>query len=248
MGKRDRLWMTVMLIMVVGAGLFVVLARCVAEGMTDGFDRGLVLAMRNPDDPNDPLGPRWLEEAARDFTSLGGYTVLILVTAIVASYLGLVRKHHAAHLLLASAIGGLIVMHLLKALVNRPRPDFVAHFAYDNSASFPSGHAMLSAVVYLTLGAMLTRLVERRRVKVFVMSVAVTLSLVIGASRVYLGVHYPTDILAGWSAGLVWAGLCWMLTRYLQRRGAVERDSPEPEIASANRGVQANAVCDSEAH
>jgi undecaprenyl-diphosphatase len=216
---------------VAGAGLFAGLAFGVARGMTDEFDRHIVLAMRQPDNPDDPLGPRWLEEAARDLTSLGGYVVLILVTAIVASYLGLVRKHHAAQLLLVAAVGGVIVMHLLKSAVNRPRPDFVSHLAYDNSASFPSGHAMLSAVIYLTLGAMLTRLVECRRVKLFVMSVAALLSFSIGVSRVYLGVHYPTDVLAGWSAGLVWAGLCWMLTRYLQRQGAVERDTAGLDVA-----------------
>lgn len=227
MGGSERLKLIVIPAIVVGAALFITLAWGVGKGTTDGIDRRLVLAMRNPADPNDPLGPRWLEEAARDITALGGYTVLIFVTTIVATYLGLVRKHHAAHLLLVAAIGGVIVMHLLKALVNRPRPDFVSHLAYDSSASFPSGHAMLSAVVYLTLGAMLTRLVERHQVKVFVMAVAALLSFVIGLSRVYLGVHYPTDVLAGWSAGVVWAGLCWMLTRYLQLRGAVERDAPE---------------------
>ncbi len=231
MGRRDRLWLTVMVGIVVSAGAFMTLARGVAKGTTDEFDRRLVLAMRNPKNSDDPLGPRWLEEAARDLTALGGYAVLILVTATVAGYLGLVGKHHAARLLVLASVGGLVVMHTLKAIVNRPRPDFVSHLAYDSSASFPSGHAMLSAVVYLTLGAMLTRLVECRRVKMFVMSVALLLSFVIGTSRVYLGVHYPTDVLAGWSAGFVWAGLCWMLTRYLQRRGAVERDTPEPEVS-----------------
>lgn len=232
-GHRDRQWLAAVLMIFVGAALFSALAYLVGKGATDELDRRILLAMRHSDDPNDPLGPRWLEEAARDLTSLGGYTILMLVTAIVSSYLGLVRKHHASQLLLVAAVGGLGVMHLLKAVANRPRPDLVSQLAYDNSASFPSGHAMMSAVVYLTLGAMLTRLVECRRVKMFVMSVALLLSFVIGASRIYLGVHYPTDVLAGWSAGLVWAGLCWMLTRYLQRRGAVERDVPEPGIADA---------------
>jgi undecaprenyl-diphosphatase len=83
----------------------------------------------------------------------------------------------------------------------------------------------MSAVVYLTLGALLARLADQRRVKLYFLAVAALLTLLVGLSRVYLGVHYPTDVLAGWSAGLVWATLCWLAARSLQRRGAVERSA-----------------------
>src|SRR5262249_16044963 len=157
-------------------------------------------------------------EAGRDFSALGGFAVLTLITLAVAGYLLIVRKRHAAILLVVAALGGRLVRHVLKALVDRPRPDVVPHLSHLSSASFPAGRAMLSAVVYLTLGAMLARLVERRRVKTYVLTVAILLTFLVGVSRVFLGVHYPSDVLAGWTAGLVWAVLCWLATRYLQRR------------------------------
>jgi undecaprenyl-diphosphatase len=89
-------------------------------------------------------------------------------------------------------------------------------------SSFPSGHSMLSAVIYPTLGTLLARLVPRKRLKIYFMLVALTLSFLIGISRIYLRVHYPTDVLAGWAAGLAWAAFCWTIAKYLQRRGALE--------------------------
>lgn len=225
--NRDLRLLLAVLMVVVGGWFFLMLADKVAEGTTHELDRRLILALRHPENPADPIGPPWLEEAGRDFTAMGGYAVLTFVTAAAAIYLGILRKHHAAWLLVGATVGGLGVMHLLKALVNRPRPDLVPHLSHVATASFPSGHAMLSAVVYLTLGAMLTRFVEDRRLKTFILSVALLLTFLIGVSRVYLGVHYPTDVLAGWIAGLVWGVLCWLVTRALQRRGAVEPDSSD---------------------
>jgi undecaprenyl-diphosphatase len=183
--------------------------------------------MRRADDPSRPIGPRWLPEVGRDLTALGGVAALTLTTAFVAGYLLIVRKYHAMWLVLAATLGGLLISTLLKHLIDRARPDLVPHLSHVYTSSFPSGHSMLSAVVYLTLGALLTRLAAERRVKLYFLAAALLLTFLVGVSRVYMGVHYPTDVLAGWTAGLVWALLCWLVARYLQRRGAVERDADE---------------------
>ena len=119
-------------------------------------------------------------------------------------------------------MGGLLVSTLLKAGYNRPRPDLVPHLSMVFTSSFPSGHSMLSAIVFLTLGSLLGRFVHEWRLKAYFLVVSLTLTFLVGVSRVYLGVHYPTDVLAGWTAGLAWALVCSLVARYLQRRGAVE--------------------------
>ena len=215
------------LLIVGGTWVFIELADEVREGDTQRFDDWAVRAMRRADDPSWPIGPHWLPEVGRDLTALGGVAVLSLTTAFVAGYLLIVRKYHAMWLVLAATLGGLLISTLLKHLIDRARPDLVPHLSHVYTSSFPSGHSMLSAVVYLTLGALLTRLASERRVKLYFLAAALLLTFLVGVSRVYMGVHYPTDVLAGWTAGLVWALLCWLVARYLQRRGAVEKDADE---------------------
>lgn len=206
-----------------GCGAFLLAADAITgPGQTD---ERILLALREPGDPADPIGPRWFEEAARDVTALGGTAVLTLLVAAVLGHLLIVRRSHAAVLVLGATVGGTVLSTLLKGVYARPRPDLVPHLSYVSSASFPSGHAMLSAVVYLTLGALLARLVEGKWAKVYFVGVAVLLTLLVGASRVYLGVHYPSDVVAGWGAGVAWAVACWLVARRLQRRGAVEGDA-----------------------
>ena len=215
------------LLIVGGTWVFIELADEVREGDTQRFDDWAVRAMRHADDPSRPIGPHWLPEVGRDLTALGGVAVLSLTTAFVAGYLLIVRKYHAMWLVLGATLGGLLISTLLKHLIDRARPDLVPHLSHVYTSSFPSGHSMLSAVVYLTLGALLTRLASERRVKLYFLAAALLLTFLVGVSRVYMGVHYPTDVLAGWTAGLVWALLCWLVARYLQRRGAVEKDADE---------------------
>lgn len=225
--RRDPALLIGILVVVTGIVFFWWLTDQVVSGRTNELDRRLIRACRTAEDAKNPIGPHWLEEAARDITALGGYAVLSGLTVSVSIFLVIVGKQHAGWLLLGATTGGLTLMHLLKSWINRPRPDpnFVSHhLSLAGSASFPSGHAMLSAIVYLALGAMLARLVQRRRLKTFFITLALGLSFLIGISRVYLGVHYPTDIIAGWTAGLVWGTFCWILTRALQRSGAVELD------------------------
>ena len=202
---------------------FIKIAGEVSEGDTHGFDEAILRALRDPVDASDPIGPWWLEGAVRDLTALGSAAVLGLVTLAALGYLVIERKRAAAVLVFVSIAGGTAVSTLLKTSFARPRPSLVAPLVDVQTLSFPSGHAMLSAVTFLTLGALLARIQPRRRVKLYLMSVAITLTLVVGASRVYLGVHYPTDVLAGWSAGATWAILCCLVAVWLQRRGRVER-------------------------
>ncbi len=147
------------------------------------------------------------------------------MAAIVVGSLFVDEKRAAAWLVLASVAGGTLLSVILKLVFARPRPDAVPHLITVSSASFPSGHAMLSAVVYLTLGALLSRVEGPPRVKIYVLSIAVLLTLMIDMSRVHLGVHWPTDVLGGWCAGAAWATLCWRIALALQRRGEVESDS-----------------------
>jgi undecaprenyl-diphosphatase len=188
----------------------------VGEGDTRWIDEGLLYALRTSD-PADPIGPHWLEENVVEITALGGFGVLALVIALATGFLLLQRKWLNAAMLLIATLGGTAISEGLKVGFSRPRPDLVAHAVDVTSMSFPSGHAMLSAVTYLTLGAMLARTQKERRSRAYILGAAVFLTLIIGASRIYLGVHWPTDVLAGWCLGAAWALVCWFAATLLTR-------------------------------
>lgn len=211
---------------------FIRIADAVGEGKTLRFDQWAVLALRQPDDPSAPIGPSWVGLIARDVTALGGAAVLTLITIAVLGYLWLRRLYGAMWLVVAATFGGLIVSTVLKQWFERPRPDIVPHLEPTYTSSFPSGHSLLSATVFLTLGALLGRVVQEFRLKAYFLLVALALTFLVGLSRVYLGVHWPTDVLAGWCAGLAWATLCWLVARYLQHRGTVEQVAGDPPTAS----------------
>ena len=185
------------------------------------FDTEILLAFRHAGQPDSPIGPHWLQGAVRDITALGSSAVLVLITTATIVYLLLIRRPATALFMFAAVAGGQVLSSLLKLEVDRPRPDLVSHLVNETSLSFPSGHAMLSAVTYLTLGSLAARFLPDRRTKVFVLGLAVLTTVLVGASRVYLGVHWPSDVLAGWCAGFAWAMLCWLAARLLQRRKAV---------------------------
>lgn len=225
--RHSRFELPALLLVVVTAGgtwSFLELADEVSEGSTERFDRSLLLAMRTPGDTADPLGPGWLEELGRDLTALGGVGVLTLITLVAIGYLMLEGKRRAALFVFVAVGAGLVFSTLLKLGFDRPRPDLVPHGSIVYTASFPSGHAMLAAVVYLTLGGLLARVQPRQRLKSYLLVVAILLTVLVGISRIYLGVHWPTDVLAGWTAGAVWASACWLIASWLQRRGRVEGD------------------------
>ena len=233
--NQDLVVLLLTLVLAAGTWGMVELVDEVFEGETREVDERLIMAMRSADDPGDPLGPGWFEEGMRDLTALGSMAVLLLLSATVAGFLGLRGQWHSVWLLVGSLAGGLGLTLLLKDYFGRPRPELVPHLHDVITASFPSGHALLAAVFYLTLGALLARFVVERRVKIYMVGVGVGITGVVGVSRVYMGVHYPTDVLAGWTLGLMWAVACWLVARQLQRTGAVEKPEEQTEETPSGR-------------
>jgi undecaprenyl-diphosphatase len=205
---------------------FFTLANAVTQGSMHTFDEWLIIALRRPGDLADPIGPKWLEEMMRDFTALGSTGVLTLMALVITGFLAMTRKGYAALFVLGSVAGGVLISQATKWAYARPRPDLVPHGTEVFTASFPSGHSMMAAVVYLTLGALLARTQSGRRVKTYVLAVAVLLTVLVGASRVYLGVHWPTDVLAGWALGGMWALICLLVMGWLQARGKLRMLRP----------------------
>ncbi|MGA0606741.1 phosphatase PAP2 family protein [Phenylobacterium sp. VNQ135] len=192
---------------------FFSIAEEVAEGETHAVDERLILLFRNPADLNDPIGPRNVEEAVRDITALGGFTVVTLATIVGVLAFAFHRRWRHAAVLLGTVLLAEFSSETTKALYSRPRPDIVPHGAYVYSGSFPSGHSTLSAATFLTLAVLISSLEPHRRTKALVYVLALALLVTIGVSRVYLGVHWPSDVLAGWCLGAAWAFLAWVVLR-----------------------------------
>lgn len=210
--RHIELRLVVSLLIAVGLGwAFAELTDAVLEDETHAFDRAVLLALREPGDPSDPLGPSWMHEVGRDITALGGFAVLALLTCAVLGYLWMRRQHRAGLVLLAGVLGAATLSPLLKEAFDRPRPELVPHMTEVYSTSFPSGHAMMSAATYLVLGMMLARVHRARRVRAYIVTVCALVAILVGVSRVYVGVHWPTDVLAGWSIGALWAIVVWTI-------------------------------------
>ncbi len=236
LGERNLMAVVALLIVTAGIWAFIELADEVMEGETQALDRQILELIRSPEDPGMPVGPHWLREAAPDVTALGGITVLSMLTVAVTGFCLLAGNRIAMWTMLAAGIGGLLFSMLLKDFLYRTRPAVVPHLVDVSTPSFPSGHSMMSAAVYLTLGVLLATFVRRKRLKTYFIGVALTVTLLVGASRVYLGVHYPTDVLAGWTAGSVWAVICGFVAHWLQpRRQTLLDEAPAPEAADTRK-------------
>ena len=207
---RSRAFPVVLVLTLACAAGFVAVAWLVSSGATEALDRSIMLLSRTPGDLDDALGPDWFEEMLAEITALGGYTILVIVSGVVLGALLLQGERRAAAFLAVSLVGGSIVSSGLKALFARPRPDLVEHLDRTFTSSFPSAHAMVSTLAYVTLAAVCIRFLRRSRTRVFALATAVLLAIAIGASRVYLGVHWPSDVVAGWLAGAAWAGAAWL--------------------------------------
>jgi undecaprenyl-diphosphatase len=186
--------------------------------------------MRRPESAAIPRGPKWLPEVAQDVTALGSGANLSLASGIAVGFLSLNRRFRAAGFLIASLGSGLLLSRLLKNYFVRKRPTAVPHLTHFDPESFPSGHSMGSALVYLTLAGIISRQTKSLAAKAYFLSMAMLLTLLVGTSRIYLGVHYPSDVLAGWAAGSLWSTACTLAARWLQRKGTVE---PPVETATA---------------
>jgi len=220
---------------------FLAIADEVLEGDTHALDSKLLRALRSANDPELLRGPRWMKETARDMTALGGYTVLMLTTLGVTGFLFLAGHSRDARFVLTAVAGGWILGYIVKFMFDRPRPDVVPHLSDVISSSFPSGHSMMSAVVYLTLGSLLTNMVSSFRLKCYFLCCAGILTLLVGLSRLWMGVHYPTDVLAGWCLGLGWAEVCWLVHRLLTRQVQRQEGATAPPLDAPRAAVSAGS-------
>lgn len=214
-----ELWFYAGVLIVAGLGwIFAELASEVLEGETQRFDEGVLRVLREPGDPHEPVGPEWLEAFFLDVTALGGVSVVALFSLVVAGWLLLQRRLFYTTLVAISFTGAALVTAILKAAFGRERPPLEFQAVKVNLLSFPSGHSFMSAVVFLTLGVLLAHATPQRALKVYIVAVAVVLTGLVGLSRIYLGVHYPTDVLGGWCAGIVWAMACLLIAHLLRGR------------------------------
>ena len=201
---------------------FVILASAVRSGVSFPIDAWLLQSLRQPGDLSIPIGPRWLSNTMTDLTALGDVTVLTLVTVAACGYLIAARRYRTSLFIAAAAISGSILAAWLKTFVGRARPTIVPHLVDVQNLSFPSGHATNSAIIYLIIGLVLARSLQGRRVRAYVRGLAIAMTIILGITRVYLGVHFPTDVLAGWLIGSAWATLCWTVALRLERRHRIE--------------------------
>lgn len=224
--------------LVIGLGLvtlaaaaFALIAQAMVEGQTEAFDNGILRFMGN-------VGAPWLDMMALEVTALGARVVVYMVVLVASAFLWQSRHHYSAALLWVSVIGAGLVNTVLKVSFNRPRPDvFPWRTQHVGLASFPSGHAMTSIVVYGTLAFLIGRLAPTRWLRRLVWGVAVMVILLVGLSRLYLGVHYPSDVLAGFIIGGAWAIICALgmeAVRYFRTR--------RPEVVVEEKDLDAPVV------
>lgn len=195
--------------------IFLGLALLIVSGRSFSLDTTLIMLFRAADNPAVPMGPAWFHEAVRDMTALGSFVGLFFMALTATLALWLCGYRHLAIGLVVSLVAAFLASTALKIAVARPRPDIVEHAALTFTASFPSGHAFLSAATLLTIASFVGLASRRADIARFCMIMAVIIAGLIGLSRIYLGVHWPTDVLGGWCLGIVWSSVA---TAWLGRR------------------------------
>ncbi len=211
----NRQWVFAIVVIVIALGGWVWLTF---NGAFEAFDHSLLLLFREGSDPATLVGPSWLASVVTGITHIGDSIFLIVLSVGVLGY-GVYQRKKLEVLTLVGCIGGVFLLTpLLKNLFGRPRPDIVDHLVHASSASFPSGHTLRSAVVYIALFFILQRLLSVHSLTKYSPIVGI-LIVAIGSSRVVLGVHWPSDIIGGWLIAGLWLLLWWPLLR-LQKREA----------------------------
>ena len=216
-GNANRLPVLLFGILTLGVYAFIEIADEMAEGEIRIFDEALLLMLRVPEDPSRSLGPEWLQETAVEITAIGGYPLIMLTLAVISGFFIITHRYGAALYAVLSVGSGALLSQTLKHYYARPRPDLVDHLDTVHTASFPSGHTLVTTVAYLTLAAIIIGFLDNRRARAYVLGVAVFVAVMVGVSRVYLGVHWPSDVAAGWALGAAWASFSWLVFHMLQR-------------------------------
>jgi undecaprenyl-diphosphatase len=221
-----------LIIAAIGTGFFVLMADHVREGGTQAFDDSVMRWMGAHQSSN-------LDAVMVEITALGTGVVVLMVVAIAALFLVLTNHKYSAILLLVSTAGGIILNGILKLGFNRPRPTIFLPVVHAVSSSFPSGHAMSAAIVYSTVAYLAARLHKSPWARWLVMTAAFLVIALISISRLYLGVHYPSDVIAGVAIGLAWAGFCMATLEAIQKFGIrhdpqiLKNETPAPQVHSS---------------
>jgi len=210
---------------------FAAMVVAVETGRTGWLDSTGLLFWRDSD--LRPLGPPLLLEAVRDVTALGGVLLRNVIAGIALVALLMLRLRREAVVLFGTVIGGWLVNSAIKGLVGRPRPDIVSHLTEAGGASFPSGHSFNAAVVYLAIALAFAAMSPRQGIRITIVAGAAVLALLIAFSRVWLGVHFPSDVIAGWLGGAGWALLAAAL---LDRPAKVMAEQGEAALEAATPG------------
>jgi len=191
---------------------FIQISSEMVEGDTRAFDLEVAHAAQSL-----RINFPWIAEVMRDLSGLGSTVVLTLFTLAAVGYLEVVRARMTALLVAAAVISGTAGVNLLKAFFGRPRPDAGFAEVVATGMSFPSGHATNSAIVFLTVAALLAGTRTRAMEQYYIVAIAILMALLVGLSRIALGVHWATDVLAGWALGAAWALTWWLLARRLSQ-------------------------------
>lgn len=225
--------------------VFVRIAGEVREGETQAFDVAVLRFM-------EAQKTELLDRVAIEITFLGTGVIVLTIVAISGMFLWLTKHKHSALLLMVSTAGGILLNGLLKAGFDRPRPQVFEWGQHTVSSSFPSGHAMSAAAVYMTVAYLAARLQRRRISRALTLLAAVIVIALIAASRLYLGVHYPTDVLAGVVIGIAWAALCMAMLEttllYGRRRSARMRAAEEPSPRDQEAAAEPKSEIPTDAH